>query len=256
MAARVAIVLAHPDDETLACGALLPRLDDLTLVHVTDGAPRGGVDAARQGFPTAAAYAAARRCEVEAALFAGGVAGARLVSLDVPDQGAALAMADVARCLVQRVREADLVLTHAFEGGHPDHDATAFAVRAAVALVGASGEAPTLIEVPLYRAGPDCGWLRQSFAADRGSAAVVLRLTDEERRRKAAMIAAHATQRETLAGFGTADELYRLAAPTDFTRPPSDGAILYERYGWGMTGARFVALAAEAARELGLPAAS
>ncbi|MBV9250682.1 MAG: hypothetical protein JO227_15715, partial [Acetobacteraceae bacterium] len=37
---RSAVVVAHPDDETVGAGASLRLFRDLTLVHVTDGAPR------------------------------------------------------------------------------------------------------------------------------------------------------------------------------------------------------------------------
>ena len=51
----VAIVVAHPDDETIAAGASLPLLRTLTLVHVTDGAPARLQDARAAGFGTAEA---------------------------------------------------------------------------------------------------------------------------------------------------------------------------------------------------------
>src|ERR1044071_4721885 len=82
---RVLIVAAHPDDETIGCGAQLWRFDDLLLVHVTDGAPRDGKDAAQYGFASVADYAAARRRELDAALAAGEVT-ARRMHLDLPDQ--------------------------------------------------------------------------------------------------------------------------------------------------------------------------
>lgn len=251
LAGPVAIVLAHPDDETLACGALLSRLADLTLVHVTDGAPRDGRDARRHGFPGPAAYAAARRSELGAAMAVAGASNARLVALEMPDQEAALALADIARRLVGLLGEVELVLTHAVEGGHPDHDATAFAVRAAVALLRVQERAPTVVEMPLYRAGPDGGWLLRSFA-DR-PAGVELRLTEAESAMKARMVAAHASQRETLAGFSLETELYRLASPCDVRVPPNGGAVLYERHPWGMTQPRFAELALAALHELGLP---
>src|SRR5205085_11027704 len=67
-AGRAALVVAHPDDETLGLGGQLPRLNGLTIIHVTDGAPRNRHDASRHGFATAAAYAAARRRAPEAAV--------------------------------------------------------------------------------------------------------------------------------------------------------------------------------------------
>jgi N-acetylglucosamine malate deacetylase 2 len=45
----VAVVVAHPDDETIGCGAILRRLPLVRLVHVTDGAPRDMIDAVRLG---------------------------------------------------------------------------------------------------------------------------------------------------------------------------------------------------------------
>jgi LmbE family N-acetylglucosaminyl deacetylase len=248
---RTILVFAHPDDESLACGALLPRLEDVTIVHVTDGAPRNGEDARRRGFDTPADYAAARRRELAAAVALAGVAEARLLCLDVADQGAAFALAEVARRLAPMLEGADLVITHTYEGGHPDHDAVCWAVHAALGLL--AGLGPALIEVPLYRLGPDGGWQRQSFEEGGGA---VLHLALAERELKARMIAAHASQAETLAGFGVADEHYRAAPDYDFAQLPNGGALLYERYGWGLTGQRWLDLAADAARDLRLERAA
>jgi LmbE family N-acetylglucosaminyl deacetylase len=246
---RTVLVVAHPDDETLGCGALLSRLSDLTIVHVTDGAPRRGEDAARAGFSTPEAYAEARRSEVRNALLAGEAGTARLVTLGVADQGAAFDLVEITSRLLPLLSEADVVLTHAFEGGHPDHDATAFAVGAAVELL--AGGSPALVEFPLYRAGPDGDWIRQAF--DSGSLSpYILELTEVERARKARMIAAFTSQAKTLQSFGAADERFRQAPACDFAALPNGGNVLYERYGWGLTGQNWRQLAAAALSELGV----
>ena len=60
VAEPVALVVAHPDDETIGLGSRLHLFDRLLLVHLTDGAPADMGDARRAGFATREAYAAAR----------------------------------------------------------------------------------------------------------------------------------------------------------------------------------------------------
>ncbi|WP_426955077.1 PIG-L deacetylase family protein [Muricoccus radiodurans] len=249
----VAIVVAHPDDETLGAGAVLPLFRRLLLVQVTDGAPQNLSDARAAGFDTASDYAAARQRELDAALSIGG-ARAERATLGAPDQGASLDMAGLARSLAARLRDhgAQAVLTHAYEGGHPDHDAVAFLARAAATLLARMGEAPALIEMPFYHAAPE-GWTIGRFLPG-GPAATVLALTPEEVARKRAMLAAFATQAATLAQFPVGEEFFRPGPAHDFTAPPHEGTLLYERYPWGMDGARWRHLAAEARRTLDLPA--
>src|SRR3954453_18732615 len=88
-AGHVAIVFAHPDDETIGCGAQLHRLRDLTLVLLTDGAPRGGADARAAGFPNSEAYAEARRRELVAVMRRCGLSENALVCFQTPDQESA-----------------------------------------------------------------------------------------------------------------------------------------------------------------------
>jgi LmbE family N-acetylglucosaminyl deacetylase len=130
----VAVVVAHPDDEVIAAGARLPLLCNVSIVHVTDGAPRAMQDARAAGHATRDAYARARRGEAEAALALAGIPPRRLFALGIADQEASFRLAGLARRLARLLRERTMgvVLTHAYEGGHPDHDATAlpFMVRA------------------------------------------------------------------------------------------------------------------------------
>jgi LmbE family N-acetylglucosaminyl deacetylase len=180
-------------------------------------------------------YAAARERELDAALRTGGVKPCKLIRLDIPDQTASLQMISLAGRLREMLVGVTAVLTHAYEGGHPDHDAIAFAVQAA---------GVPAIEMAGYHAGPDGGIEVGRFLSDADT--VVVRLTEEEGARREAMLACFATQRSTLSPFfGGTEERFRPAPCYDFTRPASSH-VYYDAFDWGMTSARWCALAAQA----------
>lgn len=230
---RIALVAAHPDDETIGASLLLASTPDLLLVHVTDGAPPA--DAVRLGFADAGAYADARRAELRAALAAGG-SGALAVTLHVPDQGASVAMHMISGVLgaMLREHEVECVVTHPFEGGHPDHDATAFAV--------ARGWGGPVVEMTSYHANPDGSLCAHTFLDGEAEGTVHLDLTEAEQERKRRMFACFASQAEVLGGFGVAREAYRPAPAYDFCRAPA-AVVYYDRFPWGMTSGRWSALA-------------
>ena len=235
-ALRVAVVVAHPDDETIGIGASLSLLRQLTLVHVTDGAPRTLHDARGAGFATVAEYAAARRAELHAALAVGG-ADATLIELGIPDQGATAAMASVAGELAAlfAARQIEVAVTHPYEGGHPDHDATAWAVHAA------AHSGPALIEMLSYHADAGGGIETDRFLP--GPEPVQVALSPAEQAVKRRMLDCFATQAAVLAAFGTEREAFRTAPTYDFTTPPHSGSIYYDHFDWGMTGAAWRAAA-------------
>ncbi|HZU87706.1 MAG TPA: PIG-L family deacetylase [Stellaceae bacterium] len=250
--ARVIVIAAHPDDETIGLGATVARFRDALLAHVTDGAPRDGRDMRAHGFSTLAAYAAARERELTAALAAGGAVRLRRARLGFPDGEAWRDLAGLARRvrdLIRAERPAALFV-HPYEGGHPDHDAAAFAAHAACRMRG--DRAPALIEMTSYYK-EGAGRATGSFLPG-GTAAVSLVLNRHERRRKRAMLDCFATQRAVLAGFATAVERYRAAPDYDFTRPPHPGRLYYEGEAWGIAGALWRERAAVALAELGLAA--
>ena len=240
---RVAIVVAHPDDETIAAGGSLHLMPDLLLVHVTDGAPRRRPDAANHGFDTPAAYAAAREAELRAALSVTAVEPER-VRLGVPDQDASLHLCDLVASLAPVLAQhgVQAVLTHAYEGGHPDHDATAFATHLAARRVGIP-----VLEFPGYHAGPDGEMEVQRFLP--GPAETLVRLRPEEAAVKRAMFDCFATQASVLRPFGASVERFRPAPGYDFMAAPHAGPLNYENWGWPMTGRHWRELAAEAMRD-------
>lgn len=252
-ASQVLVVVAHPDDETLMLGAQLPRLAGVHILHVTDGAPRDGLDTARHGFDCADSYGRARRREFEAAMTLAGVPLSALSQLLVPDQEASSSMGWIALHLRDRLDGTQLVFTHAYEGGHPDHDATAVAVHMAAELIhGQGGEPPTIIDAPLYREGSD-GWEFRSFVNETAGNVWRIALSPAEIALKQALVAAFVSQHATLRNIPLDTELFRLAPRPDITRLPNSGRLLYERHDWGMTGERFMELVRDARHLAGLP---
>ncbi len=136
---RAMVLVAHPDDESIAFGAHLGSMTGAVVVHTTDGAPLDLRFARELGFEDAASYARARRAELQAALQIAGVDDTAAICLGYSDQEAAFHLVDLTNRLAALFAEhaIEVVFTHAYEGGHPDHDATAFAAHAAAARLGA-----------------------------------------------------------------------------------------------------------------------
>jgi LmbE family N-acetylglucosaminyl deacetylase len=244
----ILLIAAHPDDEVIGAGSRLGSLPSLTIAHVTDGAPRNMYDAGRYGFGSWADYACARQAELAKALKVLSVNGARTVAVGVPDQEAAYRLKELTDRISTLICDVnpDVILTHPFEGGHPDHDACAFAVHAAVLRL----NGPEIFEFACYHAGP-AGIRTGEFLQASHSASTVY-LTPEEVAMKNRALACFETQRETLALFKPQTERFRVSPVYNFARPPHPGRLYYEQFDWGMTGAHFSHLAARAIRDLAI----
>ena len=227
IAERVAIVVAHPDDETLFCGSLLSRLDDAVLIHVTDGAPADLIDARRLGFAGRAAYAAARASELDAALAALGFRGARR-AYAVPDKEAVHHLAAIAARLRDDLAGAAVVITHPYEGGHPDHDSCALAVARVAA-------APT-VEFACY-CYHDGERHFARFWPGAEERARVLTPADVDRIENA--LHAHASQADVFGAWRPTRETWRAAVRYDFAQPPPPPRALYDGFGWTLTSAEW-----------------
>jgi len=230
------LIVAHPDDEILGLGGQLAGIPDLVLIHVTDGAPRDLADARRAGFDTRSAYAHERTRELDRALQAAEVFPLRRHALGMTDQESVEHLVQLLAPVEEELAPAAAVITHPYEGGHPDHDACAWLVqRACERLHRAGHPAPVRLEFASYHA-RDGGVATGVFWPAAGCPERVVPLDAGQLARKRAALAEFATQGAVIASFPVSPERLRPAPRYDFSRPPPPGNVLYDRYRWQVTG--------------------
>ena len=193
-------VLAHADDE-LAFTPLLSRLAGegkaVRLIYLTDGAARGASPVTRQQ----ETLAALRHIGIEpsSACFAGGEHG-------IPDGQLVRHLRTALEALDQWAgdwKSIAEIYSFAWEGGHPDHDASLVVAAAFAARHGADGR---IWQVPFYRASellPSPFFALGSPMPVNGEV-VRIRLTMSERRLPAALIRFYRSQWRSFVGLGPA----------------------------------------------------
>lgn len=250
--ASLLAIAAHPDDEVIGMGAQLPACRAVVL-HLTDGAPISMDDARRLGFASRNSYASARHEESIRALAEAGMSADSLIELGIADQCGSYDLAATTRAVlraIERVRP-DVIVTHPYEGGHPDHDAAAFATYGAMRISRwARKRRLSLVEFASYHArGGSLETCAFPHFPTRQYTAV---LSSTQRDLKRRMIARHASQNAVLSCFPIRVERFRRTPTYDFLRPPHCGTLYYERFDWGISGAQWRANARAAAVALGI----
>jgi LmbE family N-acetylglucosaminyl deacetylase len=249
-------IVAHADDEVLAAGAHLGEFAKVSMIHTTDGAANRRA-ALAHGFATRIELAQARRVELRAALAAGGVA-AECHELGIRCLDASFRLATMTRRLARLIGRIapDLVFTQVYEGGHVDHDATAFAVHAALRRLPAP---PPLWELTGYHREDghredghreDGPIARGKFPNTGGAPTVCLPLGPEARAQKRRMLDAFHSQLDVVAQFPLDAEMFRPAPKYDFSQPPHTGALGYDSEGFGIDPRLWRALVLVAERQL------
>jgi len=249
---RVVVIVAHPDDEAIGAGAVLRGFPDVHVVHVTDGAPLDPGYAQSRGYESRDDYAQARRNEVVAALNVIGLPAERIRSLGIVDGEAAWHLVELCHKVADLFDELqpDVVLTHPYEGGHSDHDSTAFAVHLAAGMLLRQGQkAPVILELTSYH---NYGGRRRffSFLPFHTSRVRTVYLSPEDRRVKREMFDQFTSQLPVLDKFPLEVERFRQAPRYLFTVPPHEGELDYERLCRRITGAEWRAAAERALEEL------
>lgn len=228
------MLVAHADDEAVGCGALLQRMREPMVVLATDGAPFDAYFWRAHG--SREALAEVRSREAQAACAALGIRSPQYLW----GEGAPIVDQELFRnlpraweqlaALVHRERPQAL-LTSAYEGGHPDHDACAFLCHVA----GREWQLPVW-EVPLYHRSLDGVGVRQEFLAPNGSEVMIEPSAEELESKRQAWLA-YESQRGMVEHFDPRIERFRPQPAYDFTLPPHSGVLNYEAWQWRMTGA-------------------
>ena len=227
------VLVAHPDDEVIGCGALLQRMRRAVAVFATDGAPRDPYF--WKEYRSREAYSETRKAEAEAA---SRIVGAEPMFLSdavpngIADQELFLQLPAAVHAL-ERVL-ADIrphaLLTLSYEGGHPDHDSACF-----IATVAGQRAGLPVWESPLYHRDPDGRGVAQEFHEPLGTE-VKLCIEGEELRKKLDMFQTYKSQKLTLNSFRPEIETFRPVCDYDFKHRPFPWKLNYELWQWKMTG--------------------
>lgn len=216
------IVVAHYDDEVIAASSRLGA--GCRILHVTDSGPRNPKYFTRAGFDRREAYAAHRRQEMLQAVSLAGMTEAQCDVLEVPDQEATRQLAFITQEIGRRLDGVDTVLTHAYEGGHPDHDACALACQVAV-------KQQRREEVSFYHAAHGVMVAGEFIHPPQP----VHALTAQQQANRRAMFGCFPSQAQVFGRFSFEHECWRNAPVYNFLEPPHPGTLYYETRDLGFT---------------------
>ena len=223
---RILILSPHPDDEVVGAAAAIGRAKArgaaVFLLHLTTGIPARAAlwPWERRGHHRRVARRQAEATMVAAALGAE-LAGfhhrpSRTLKDDLP-----AARRDIAATMA-RLR-IDRLWVPAYEGGHSDHDAAngLASTLAALAPVWEFAEynhfgGRTNANAFFGQHGPDCDLI----------------LTPDEIEQKSRLLRLYASERGNLGYTGVARECFRPLAAHDYSRPPHQGTLFYQRFHW------------------------
>lgn len=229
MTPRILILAAHPDDEIVACCTTITRVRRTTgaqffILYLTHGCV-----ARESAWP----WQRARWSETIAERYYESGLVAHLLDLTPVDPWPQRPARGLWRDLVNAYQEVccavdQLSITElwvpAFEGGHPDHDA----LNALSSVVQRRG-----VSVREFAAYNWFGRQARShcFPHPNGTEETTV-LTKEEQALKQHALSLYASQAHNLRYVGLMQEISRPLPRYDYSTPPHDGTLWYERFQW------------------------
>jgi LmbE family N-acetylglucosaminyl deacetylase len=225
-ATRILVLIPHPDDEIVGCGAAILRArrhgSRIFGLYLSNGVP-----APENDWPWRRrrnAVRVARRWREAEAVRAqlGMVEAARL---DAPTRTLRSRMIEAQGALERALTEtqAEMIWCPAFEGAHQDHDAASALASRFTARV------PVWEFAEYNNIG---GRTHSQEFPNRLGGEIVLDLAPGERKAKRELLVAYASEHGNLAHIGAARESFRPLPKHDYARPPHEGKLFYTRYRW------------------------
>lgn len=223
---RPLIFVAHQDDETIGAGILLQRAEHPLVVFATDGASEDPYFWKAHG--SRQALGEVREQEARSVMALAGVASVGFLAFQ--DQKLHQHAAEAIRALtdIARREACTAIVTHAYEGGHPDHDTCSYIAHVVGQQTGLS-----VWEMPLYHRAAGV-ITKQLFIS--GDVGLELFPAEAEIAVKHRMLSAYASQGDLAAAFPATTERFRRQPQYDYTRPPHRGPLNYEAWQWTITG--------------------
>ena len=227
---RILVLVPHPDDEVVGCGAAIGRAlrssahepTTVFAAYLTTGVP-----AANRLWPWQRkdhAQRVARR--QQEARRAAELLGIRPIWFQgIATRQLKESLGPTRERLIEFIRDlgADTLWTPAYEGGHQDHDVANFLASTLRDLV-------DVWEFSEYNYWE--GRVRsQEFLSPTGAEREVL-LDTGERQHKQQLLAVYRSERGNLGYVRTEREVFRPLARYDYSRPPHAGKLFYQRFQW------------------------
>jgi N-acetylglucosamine malate deacetylase 2 len=251
---RGLLLAAHPDDETIGASALMSRLNLVVVVFLTDGAPRDPGLRSPLALGTRESYAVMRAQEAKCALKVVGLGADRIRFLGGVDQESIFEVPRLLETLFDIVKDVrpSFIVTHPYEGGHPDHDTAALVSHLCIHLAEQRGvKAPELLEMTSYHVKEGKRVTGEFLPCKSPATEMNLNLSAAERANKARMLDCYVSQHAVLSDIPLEPERLRVAPSYEFSQPCHEGRLWYECLKWPMTGARWRELAVHALEHYG-----
>ncbi|KMQ50188.1 putative LmbE-like protein [Chitinispirillum alkaliphilum] len=245
------IIAAHPDDEIMGMGSVLSRFENLYILYLTDGVPRSIGYAYNAGCHSREQYSRLRQTETQSALNLAMCYPKKCFRLGLVDQESCFQMPLLVKKIARLIDDykIDVVFTHPYEGGHPDHDTASFALWAAKKLL--RSDMFRSFEFTSYF-GVHGALCTNRFLGSQANMYATVELTEGELKSKRRMVECFPSQKAMLNQFDLSTEQFRETPRYRYLLPPHSGTLFYEYLDWGVSGRRWRAKAEEAMHLFGI----